>query len=42
MKDQAQKQEKKLESLNKLLVGIQKKVDELQFQDKREPHREKE
>ena len=42
MKDEAQKQEKKLESLNKLLFDIQKKVDELKFQDKREPHREKE
>jgi len=38
MKDEAQKQEKKLESLNKLLFDIQKKVDELQFQDKREPY----
>ena len=31
MKNQAQKQENKLESLNGLLVGIQKKVEELQF-----------
>lgn len=37
MKDKAQKQEKELESLNGFLVGIQKKVEELQFQDKHEP-----